>query len=320
MKDYFCTVLVVKNTEEFRIEKPSIVTIGTFDGVHVGHQKIIQKLKEIKQSTGLHTVVLTFDPHPRKVLFPEQKDLKLITGIDERLFLFDKYGIDVCVVFPFSLTTANMDVDVYIKEILCKKMNTKYLAIGHDHRFGKNRQGSIENLKAVSQKYDFSISEISAEDIDSIAVSSTRIRRLIEKSDMEEAAKLLGHPFFMQTRVKEGKKLGKTLGYPTANLVWDEREKLIPPQGVYFVRISYKEETYYGMLNIGKNPTTDSDENLKIEVNIFNFDKDIYSEELRVYFLKYIREEKKFASLDMLVEQLHKDKQQCLNWMNELHV
>lgn len=305
-------MLIIQNTEHFRIESPTIVTIGTFDGVHLGHQKILSRLKELKEKTGLKTVVLTFEPHPRKVLFPEQKDLKLITLIDEKLELLDKYGVDVTVVYPFTKQFSEMDSPFYIEEVLLRSLKVKYLVVGYDHKFGKNRSGDINTLKQLSAKGAFLLEEISAIDIDHIAISSTKIRKSIEEGNIELANEYLGHPFALQGTVVKGKQLGRTLGYPTANIKPEGEEKLVPKIGVYFVEVMVENKNYYGMMSIGINPTTDSDTAIKLEVNIFNFNQDIYGKTIKLNFLKRLRDEKKFANLTELKKELDKDKETSL--------
>ncbi|MDI1354615.1 MAG: bifunctional riboflavin kinase/FAD synthetase [bacterium] len=305
-------MLVIQNTEHFRIESPSIVTIGTFDGVHLGHQKILSRLKELKQSTGLKTVVLTFDPHPRKVLFPEQKDLKLITLVDEKLELLERYGVDVTVVYPFTKRFSELEAQQYVEEILVKQLQTKLLIIGYDHKFGKNRSGNIEVLRKFAPVFDFAIEEISALDLDQIAISSSKIRKALEEGNLEKASEFLGHHFYLNAKVVKGKQLGRTLGFATANLKPEGVEKIIPRKGVYFVGIETEGKHYFGMLNIGFNPTTDADESLKIEVHIFDFNADIYSKIVKLKFLKRLRDEKKFANLTELKAELVRDKEACM--------
>ncbi len=312
-------MLTVQNTEHFRIESPTIVTIGTFDGVHLGHQKILTRLKELKEKTGLQTVVLTFDPHPRKVLFPEQKDLKLLTLVEEKLELLKLYGVDVSVVYPFTREFSEMDPRQYIEEILIKKLNIKYFIIGYDHKFGKNRSGDINVLKKFAPDYNFNLEEISAQDIDHIAVSSTKIRKALEEGNLDQASEFLGHNFFVQGKVVKGKQLGRTLGYPTANLKLDSDEKIIPRNGIYFVSAQVEGKNFFGMSSIGYNPTTDNDQKIKIEVNIFDFERDIYSKAIKLNFLKRLRDEKKFANLTELTVQLKKDKEQCLELIKSDH-
>jgi riboflavin kinase / FMN adenylyltransferase len=315
---YFCTVITVRYTENFRVEKPCILTIGTFDGVHLGHQKILKRLKELKEKTGLNSVILTFDPHPRKVLFPEQKDLKLITTTDEKLALLEQHGVDVSVVYPFSKAFAQLDAQAYIKDILVKSLKVKHLIIGYDHKFGNNRDGDINTLRNFAKEYDYEVEEISVQDIDHINVSSSKIRRALEKGDVELANKYLGYGFFINGTVVKGKQLGRTLGYPTANLLIGDEDKMIPAIGIYFVSVKIDHEEFHGMLSIGKNPTTDNDELVKIEVNIFDFDKDIYNKNISISFIKRLRDEQKFEGLEPLKDQLKRDKENCVKLIAEL--
>lgn len=310
-------MLIIDHTEHFRIEKPTIVTIGTFDGVHLGHQKILSRLSEIKAETGFQTLVLTFDPHPRKVLFPEQKDLRLLTLVDEKLDLLKRYGVDIAVVYPFTRHFSELESDRYIREILCFQLKTQKLVIGYDHRFGRDRQGDIQVLRTAAIKEGFEVEEISAKDIDSIAISSTKIRRALEDGQVELANEFLGHPYFLNAMVVKGKQLGRTLGYPTANLS-TEPEKLIPLSGVYFVKVEVENEWHFGMLNIGTNPTTDLDREVKIEVHLFDFNKDIYFKSVRLEFIQRLRDEVKFNNLEELKAALDKDKQQCTDLIYQL--
>ncbi len=289
----------------------SIVTIGTFDGVHLGHQKIIKRLIDIKNKQGGNTLVFTFDPHPRKVLFPHQTDLKLITTTDEKCSLLKKFGIDNVVVFPFTKEFAAMQATQYVNEIIAKGLNTKTLVIGYDHRFGSSREGNIDTLKKLAPPNNFIVEEILAEEINQINISSTRIRKAIDEGDLDTANSFLGYSFFITGKVVKGKQLGRTLGYPTANIYVEDPDKLLPKIGVYSVNILLNKK-YRGMLNIGLNPTTDIDKKLKIEVNIFDFNEDIYEKEVTIEFVKRIRDEKKFANLDELKAAMAEDKIECL--------
>ncbi len=312
-------MLTVRNTKHFRIESPTIVTIGTFDGVHLGHQKILSRLQQLKQKHGLKAVVLTFEPHPRKVLFPDQKDLKLITLVDEKLNLLENYGVDVTVVYPFDKSFSYFEAREYIEKILLKSLKVKYLVIGYDHKFGHDRTGDIKVLKQFSKEYGYEVEEIPALDIDHSAISSSKIRQAIEHGNIDLANNYLGHYFFLYAKVIPGKQLGRKLGFPTANLKIEGKDKLIPKIGVYFVEIIIKGSKYFGMMNIGFNPTTDSDRNIKLEVNIFNFSDDIYDETVCINFLKYLRDEKKFDTFDELVLELHEDKKKCLVLIEEIN-
>ena len=295
------------------------MTIGTFDGVHLGHQKILSRLQQLKQRHGLKTVVLTFEPHPRKILDPDNKDLKLLTLIDEKLDMLENYGVDVAVVYPFDKDFSNIEAVDYIETILLKSLQVKYLVIGYDHHFGRKRGGNISLLQELKGRYNYEVEEIDALDIDKSAISSSRIRRSLEQGHINMANNFLGHNYFLYARVIHGKKLGRTIGYPTANLQIDSQDKLIPKKGVYFVSVVVKGNAYYGMMNIGINPTTDTSLDLKIEVNIFDFEEDIYKQTIRINFLSYIREEKKFASIDELKTAIDNDKRKCMSLIEEIN-
>jgi riboflavin kinase / FMN adenylyltransferase len=305
-------VLTIRHTEHFRINSPSIVTIGTFDGVHHGHKKILQRLGELKVSEGFQTVVLTFDPHPRKVLFPEQKDLKLLTSVDEKLKLLADNNIDITVVYPFTADFAKMDAHRYIEYILVKSLRVKMLVIGYDHKFGNARSGDISVLRKFSGQFGYSVEEIPARDIDNISVSSSKIRKALEEGNLRQASGFLGYDYHVTGKVVRGKQLGRTLGFPTANLRLTDEDKLVPKPGIYFVKAGISGTEHYGMMSIGINPTTDTDDTLKLEVNIFDFDADIYDSIINVTFLERLRDEKKFGSLAELTDALQQDRAQCL--------
>jgi riboflavin kinase/FMN adenylyltransferase len=306
-------VLIYNNISELSNLTNSIVTIGTFDGVHLGHQKIIKRLVELKEKQGGNVVLFTFDPHPRKILFPEQLDLKLITTTPEKCELFQKFGVDYVLVFPFTREFSQMNASDYVSDIIVKGLKTKKLVIGYDHRFGSNREGNIATLKHLSEVYNFIIEEIPAQEINQLNVSSTRIRKAINEGDIQTANAFLGYPFFISGAVIKGKQLGRTIGYPTANIFIEDADKLLPKMGVYAVKVFIGANSFKGMLNIGLNPTIDFDTNVKVEVNIFDFDEDIYGEILKVEFIKRIRDEQKFTNLDELKMALANDKLACEN-------
>lgn len=304
---------IYNNISELSNLKNSIVTIGTFDGVHLGHQKIIKRLVELKNKQGGEIVLFTFTPHPRKVLFPNQKDLKLITSTEEKCTLLNKFGVDHVLVYPFTLAFSQMQAQDYISNIIAKGLKTKTLVIGYDHHFGANREGNIDTLKQFSLINNFNVEEISAQEINQLNISSTRIRKAIEEGDVQTANDFLGYTFFITGKVVKGKQLGRTIGYPTANIFIENPDKLIPKIGVYAVNVIIENKPYKGMLNIGTNPTTDLDNMIKFEVNIFDFSKDIYDQTIQIEFLKRIRNEEKFANLDELKRALANDKIACIN-------
>ncbi|MBA3900942.1 MAG: bifunctional riboflavin kinase/FAD synthetase [Bacteroidetes bacterium] len=299
---------VYYNLEDFEGVRNPVVTTGTFDGVHIGHQTIIKRLEEIARKENGETVLLTFFPHPRMVLYPNDKSLKLINTQEEKIELLEKYGIDHLIILPFTKEFSRLSSIDYIRNILVKKIGTKKLIIGYNHHFGRNREGSFEHLKEFAPVYGFDVEEIPAQDVDHINVSSTKIRNALLEGDIKTANNYLGHPYSLRGTVVEGKKIGRDLGYPTANIQIQEDYKLIPEVGVYAVDVIYNEERQKGMLSIGFNPTLGNNP-LSIEVNIFNFNKDIYGQKLIILFKGRMRDELKFENLAQLKEQLDKDQE-----------
>jgi riboflavin kinase / FMN adenylyltransferase len=299
---------VIRDIADFpRLSFP-VVTSGTFDGVHVGHQKILQRVKERARQSNGQSVVITYWPHPRLVLFPEDNDLKLLSTIEERIEQLRSFGIDYLLIIPFTKEFSRLSSRAFITDVLVKALHTKVLVIGYDHRFGKNREGSFEHLKARSAQYGFEVEEIPRQDVDDIGVSSTKIRRAIESGDIPTANRYLGHTYTLTSTVVEGNKLGRTIGYPTANLALPAPHKLIPGHGVYAVWVKFDGQRLPGMMNIGVRPTVDGS-HLTLEVHILNFDRDIYGQTLTVEFVEQLRQEQKFAGLDELKAQLAKDKE-----------
>ncbi|WP_018477449.1 bifunctional riboflavin kinase/FAD synthetase [Pontibacter roseus] len=299
---------VIRDIADFpRLSFP-VVTSGTFDGVHVGHQKILQRVKERARQHNGQSVVITYWPHPRLVLFPEDNDLKLLSTIDERTEQLRSFGIDYLLIIPFTKEFSRLSSRSFISDVLVKALHTKVLVIGYDHRFGKNREGSFEHLKARSAQYGFEVEEIPRQDVDDIGVSSTKIRKALESGDIPTANKYLGHTYTLTSTVVEGNKLGRTIGYPTANLAIPAPHKLIPANGVYAVWARLGTERFPGMMNIGTRPTVDGT-NLTLEVNILDFDRDIYGHTLTMEFVEQLRQEQKFDGLEALKAQLAKDKE-----------
>jgi riboflavin kinase/FMN adenylyltransferase len=298
---------VYHHIDEFEPIKNAVVTIGTFDGVHLGHRKIIKRIKELADEIGGETVILTFFPHPRMILHPEDQDLKLITTIAEKADLLEELGVDHLIITPFSRDFSNQTAEEYIREVLVKKIGTKKIVIGYDHRFGKDRQGGLADLQRLAPDYNFEVMEIPEQDINDVAVSSTRIREALLHEKIELANEFLGYPFNITGKVIKGDQLGRQLGYPTANLLVEEKYKLIPGDGIFAVKVHINGEIYKGMAYIGQRPTING-MTRNIEVNIFDFDDDIYNQTIRMDFYYFVRGDVKFASLDELVVQLGKDK------------
>ncbi len=289
-----------------RISSP-VLTIGTFDGVHIGHQKIIQQLNKEAEKIGGESVLFTFFPHPRMVLFPEDNGLKLLQTQQEKLQKLEKFGLQNVIVIPFTFEFSRLTALEFVRDFLVNKLNIKKLVIGYDHQFGKNREGTIEYLKDVSSTYAFDVIEIPAQEIDEINVSSTKIRTAIKEGNVELANSYLGEPYELSGIVVHGNALGRTIGFPTANLDPVDSFKLLPANGVYAVKVLYAEKEYIGMMNIGFRPTMNFSDRPNLEVHILDFDKDIYGEKITVLFLSKIREEKKFSGVDQLIEQLRED-------------
>jgi riboflavin kinase/FMN adenylyltransferase len=284
----------------------AVVTSGTFDGVHVGHQKILARVSEIAQRHRGETVVITFWPHPRLVLHPEDDTLKLLNTFEEKAALLKDHGINHLIRIPFTKEFSQLTSEQFIRQILVETIGTKKLVIGYDHHFGKNREGSFEQLKENAPRYGFDVEEIPRQDIDHVGVSSTKIRKAIEEGDIETATHFLGNPYSLTGRVVSGDRLGRQLGYPTANIEIDTKYKLIPMDGIYAVTVKHEHTTLGGMLYIGNRPTINGTKQ-NIEVNIFDFNQDIYGESLTISLHNMIRGDMKFGDLEGLKHQLALD-------------
>lgn len=291
------------NLPEF---KNAVITIGTYDGVHSGHQKIIERLNQIAQKIHGETVILTFHPHPRLVIQPDNKELKLLNTLDEKIELLGHYGIDNLIVAPFSLKFSQIPAESYVKDFLWGKIKPKVVVIGFNHKFGNNREGDIHLIREIGKDLDFEVEEISQQTVDHISVSSTKIRRALQSGDVALAHSLLGHHYSIQGKVVEGEHVGTKIGFPTANILIKNQNKLIPANGVYAVLVNVNGAQYFGMLNIGLRPTFNGT-HTTIEVHIFDFEENIYGVEIQVEFIDAIRQEMKFESPEALAEQLSKD-------------
>ena len=289
-----------------------VVTSGTFDGVHLGHQTIIARLKELSLKFDGHSVVITYHPHPRMVLQPNNTELELLNTLPEKIARLEQLGVDHLLIIPFDNTFASLTSEDFIRKILVDVVHTRKLVIGYDHHFGKNREGSFDHLLEYGPKYGFEVEEIPAQDIDQVAVSSTKIREALRKGDIQAANRYLGYAYPFNGKVMKGRQLGRKIEFPTANLEIVPDRKLIPANGVYAVNVIVENAIYNGMMNIGFRPTV-SDEKLRtIEVHIFDFDNDIYEKEIKVRMITRIRDESRFNGIDELREQLKKDKLEAL--------
>tara|TARA_Y100001934_G_C12334505_1_gene766840 strand:+ start:801 stop:1751 length:951 start_codon:yes stop_codon:yes gene_type:complete len=301
-------VKLYRNLEEFLPLSNAVVTTGTFDGVHIGHQTVLNQLKSVAEKNNGESVVLTFFPHPRMVLYPDETNIKLINTIEERIELLEKECIDHLIVHPFSYEFSRISSLEFVRNILVNQIGTKKLVIGYDHRFGRNREGAFEHLKDFGPLYGFDVEEIPALEVQQINVSSTKIRHSLEIGEIIAANEFLGRPFFITGKVEQGNQVGRKIDYPTANIFIEEDYKLIPAQGVYAIKAKVKNKIFDGMLNIGVRPTVNGSNNT-IEVHLFDFSEDIYGEQIRVYFYHRIRDEKKFNSLEELKHQLDEDRE-----------
>ncbi len=289
----------------------SVVTSGTFDGVHLGHQKILRRLQELASSKQGETVLLTYWPHPRLILQPQDKSLRLLSTLSEKVKLLEEMGIDHLIILPFTEELSQMSSAEFIQTILVEKIQTKTLVIGYDHKFGKNREGSFEYLQSHSHLFGFAIEEISRQDVDDLGVSSTKIRTALAQGDISTANKYLGRPYDLSGQVVTGQQIGRSLGFPTANIQIADDYKLLPRDGAYAVLAEVNSIQYKAILNIGDRPTVDG-EKKTIEAHLIDFEGDLYGQDLRIYFQEFLREEKKFESLDALKNQLVVDRERAI--------
>jgi len=302
---------IYHNISEFKAVKNAVVTIGTFDGVHLGHRKIIERLKELADECGGETVILTFFPHPRMILHPEDESLKLINTIHEKAALLEQLGIDHLIITPFSRDFSNQSPEAYIRDVLVDTIGTKKIVIGYDHRFGKDRAGGFDDLLRLSTTYGYDVVEIPEQDINDVAVSSTLIREALLNGAIELANNFLGYPFFITGKVGRGDQIGRTIGYTTANIMIEESYKLIPDDGIFSAKVIVGGVSHKGMAYIGSRPTINGITR-NIEVNIFDFDTEIYGEEISMQFFNYVRGDVKFDGLEGLKIQLAKDRDDVL--------
>jgi len=311
-------VKIYNDLEHFRALKP-VVTLGTFDGVHLGHRKVLERLKEIAAQTGGETVIFTFHPHPRQVLYPGEHNLRLLNTLAEKTELLEQAGVDHLVVFPFTRAFAELSYRQFVHDILVDRLNTSCLVVGYDHKFGKDRQGDFHYLQACAEKYHFRVERLDVLLSNELEISSTRIREALESGDIQKANRFLGYPYSLHGRVVEGRKVGRLIGFPTANIEADEVTKLIPGYGVYAVWANLSGTVRPGMLNIGIRPTfaQNADER-SIEVHLFDFDELIYGCNITLYFQEKLRDELKFPDKEALIRQLHLDRQAARNILDSL--
>lgn len=306
-------MITLTNISEFKETERTYVTIGTFDGVHFGHQRILEKLVADAKMANKKSVLLTFFPHPRMVL-QKDKSLELINTIEERKTLLEKTGLDYLIIHPFSKDFSRLTALAFVRDILVNQFHVSKLCIGYDHHFGKNREGNINQLREYQDLYGFEIEEIAAQDIDDVAVSSTKIRKALAEGKLQTANKYLGYPFMINGTVVNGKQLGGKIGFPTANIDVQESYKLIPKTGVYVVQSTIQGQAVYGMMNIGRRPTVNG-KHQTIEVHFFDFNGDLYHTKIKVELLYFLRDEHKFESVSALIAQLKKDEISARNFI-----
>ncbi len=291
-------------------DKRSVVTVGTFDGVHKGHRVVIEKLHDLKEKFGCRSVIVTFDPHPQLVLKNRGTEIKLLSTTEEKLEIFESLGVDVVFLLKFTMDFATTDAESFLKKYLVDGIGVEHLVLGFDHSFGKNREGNFESLNELTGKYGFDLYKVEEFKGES-KINSTTIRNLLRLGNLEKAREILGDDYSFEGIVVTGDRRGHTIGFPTANIKVSDEHKLLPKNGVYLAKVLLQDVEFYGMMNIGNRPTVSSGNEIYIEVNIFDFNKDIYGKKIKVVLKKYIRDEKKFDSLTELVNQLNKDKEEC---------
>lgn len=307
---------IFHSINDFHSTKKTILTLGTFDGVHLGHHKILKKLTQNLENGKYESLVLTFFPHPKMVLHGKS-DIKLLNTISEKITLLEDIGIENLIIHPFDEKFAQLTAHEFVKDVLVDQLRIQKIIIGHDHRFGKNRTANIDDLIEFGRKYDFEVEQISVQEINDVTISSTKIRKALKEGNMALANSYLGYNYFLSGIVSKGKQLGKTIGFPTANLKIIENYKLIPLRGAYIVQSVFDSKTIFGMMNIGFNPTVPSDQ-LSIEIHYFDFDEDLYDKRITVSILKYLRPEQKFESVTQLKEQLFQDKKVAMAYIKSL--
>lgn len=300
---------IFQTTSQFKSHKKTIVTLGTFDGVHLGHQKVLQKVIQSARELDCESLVLTFYPHPQFILNPNS-DIKLLNTIEEKSQLLKNLGLQNLVIQAFNQQFSEMEAEDFVKNILVDRFNVQKIIVGYDHRFGKNRAANFDDLVGFGKKYGFDVAQISAEQSNEISISSTKIRNAISNNDLDISRNYLGYDYFFSAKVIKGNQIGRTLGFPTANLKIDEAHKLLPKSGVFAVEIEFGSIVFNGIMNIGNRPTIEG-KNQTVEVHIFDFEQDIYDKTLKIIFKSFIRNEQKFESLQALKIQLEHDKQEA---------
>ena len=310
--------MIREKLENYSSKTPSVITIGTFDGVHIGHRKIINQLTTISSTDNLVSILLSFFPHPKMVL-QSNNEIKLINTINEKQDLLNALNLDFLIIKEFTKEFSRLSALEFVRDILVNKLNAKHIIIGYDHHFGRNRTANIQQLREFGELYDFTVTEILAQDIDNIAISSTKIRKALNNGDIKLANNYLGYNYFFNGTVIHGNNIGQTISFPTANIKIDESYKLVPKNGVYIVKSFIDNKCIFGMMNIGTNPTFNR-KNQSIEIHFLDFNKNIYNQSLSVEMISRIRSEKKFSSVENLKKQLELDKVTTLSYIDSLNI
>ena len=316
MYKYKIALKIYNSINNFTTTKKTIVTLGTFDGVHIGHNAILDKICKVAKHENLESIILTFFPHPRKIV-SNNYDIKLLNTIEEKSVLLEKIGIQNFIIHPFDKTFSELSPREFVTQVLVEKLNIQKIIIGHDHKFGKDRAADFNDLINFGKEFGFEVEEISAQQINEVSVSSTKIRNSLLEGNISLANEYLGYPYVLTGNVVKGNQLGRTIGFPTANIEIPEEYKLIPKNGVYIVTVNVSNQTVFGMMNIGVKPTL-GENKLSIEVHLLDFDKDIYNQKIQVHILERLRDEQKFESFEALKLQLEVDKQNTIHYLENL--
>lgn len=307
---------IYRNIDEVEKDKNTVITVGTFDGVHLAHRHIIENVIELAKKNNSRSFIVTFEPHPQEVLKTKTPDIKLLSSIEEKLKLFESLGVHSVLVIKFTEDFAKTEAREFYEKIVCEKIGINHLVIGYDHLFGRNREGGFDMLRSLGTEFGFEVTKVEEIDIEGMPVSSTRIRKAMAEGRIDEANRLLGHEYSFEGIVVEGDKVGRTIGFPTVNLKPVKENKVMPNDGIYCVKVRHNNSDYYGMMYVGYRPTLSEGKVRALEVNIFDFEKTVYGDKIQVSFLVKLRNDKKFDTTEALIEQIKKDKEDSLKYIN----
>ncbi len=318
MFDYICIMRIVRQlTPEIKFNSP-ILTLGTYDGVHLGHQEIIRSLIEKAKSEGKESVLFTFEPHPRKVLYPESYSVKLIDTVEEKLEKLEELGLDTVILFPFTKEFSRLSAMEFVRDVLVNQIGVSEMHIGHDHHFGKNREGSFQELQELGEVYHFNVFQLPAISVEETTISSTKIRNAILEGNVAYAATLLGTPFVLEGNIVKGQQIGRTIGFPTANIDLENPDKIVPKNGVYVAKAYLGDRVLSGVMNVGTRPTVANNGQVTIEIHLFDFQEEIYGQRMKVEVMQHIRDEKRFENIEDLKNQIQLDEITARNYLSTL--